>query len=149
MKTKTTCWICAVLLLVLIVLQFIPFWHYGEPEKATSINGYVWMPTDHTDLEKWLASEAEGANVTAGHLVLMPLLVLVLGVAAIILCFVQSDNVYSLLAPGVAGCIGAIGYLKEAALHLGSNWGIHLTLCIVIVLLAAGGFICGIRERKQ
>lgn len=149
MKVKTSCRICAALLLLLIVLQFTPFWHLGEPEKSVSLNGYVWMPTDHKDLENWLASEAEGANVTAGHLVAMPLLVLVLGVATIILCIMQSDNVYSLLAPCAAGCIGMIGYLKEAALHLGSNWGVHLALCIVIMLLAVWGFICGIREGKQ
>lgn len=148
MKTRTTNWICSVLLIILIVLQFMPFWHYGDPEKATSINGYVWMPTDHTDLEKWLSTEAEGASVSAGHLVLMPMLVFVLGVVAVILSIMYSNHVYSLLAPATAGCIGAIGYLKDAAFRLGSNWGVHSVLCIVIALLAIYGFISGLKETK-
>ena len=33
--------LCAVLMAILLVLQFVPFWHYGEAGENCSIGGYV------------------------------------------------------------------------------------------------------------
>ena len=60
--------VCSVLMLAILVLMFVPFWSYVgeneetfEPEtRTTSINGYLWFPSDHKGIEDMFNEPIEG-----------------------------------------------------------------------------------------
>jgi len=59
-RTSACNLICALLMIILLVLHFAPFWTYGENGETASIQGYVWFPTDHGALEKYI--QARGSE---------------------------------------------------------------------------------------
>ena len=145
LKTKMTCtrvisYICALLMLGILVTQFLPFWVYGDPAKSVSINGYVWFPDKHTALSKMLQSfflEPVKVKLVVNSIVSTSVLVLVASaLSAVVLVFKSKDALYSLL-PLATGAIGAYQYLGNGLFQLGMNWQIHLVLCIVAMVVAA------------
>ncbi|MBQ8952614.1 MAG: hypothetical protein IJ048_00730 [Clostridia bacterium] len=147
-KTRLFNFICAALMLILLVLQFTPFWRYGDPEQTASIQGYVWMPSDHSALEKQLQADLDDSSFTVEHILAMPILVMILCAVGIVFCLIKSENAFISLLPAFAGLIGAWGYAAGAAFHQGGNWGLHLALCIIIFALGAISVAGGVRERK-
>lgn len=138
--------VSAALLIVLLVLQFTPFWHFdGETEQSSSIQSYVWFPDDHKELDSYL-TEACGENYSLNSIVAMPVLVLALGAVGVVLCAVKSNRWQVSMLPAACGLVGAWGYLSRAAYHLGSGWGFHLVLCIAVTILAAAAIALGLRE---
>ena len=57
-------YICVVLMLVILVFQFLPFWHYSTEEEsfATSIQTYIWFPGECRDLDDYLAEQTGNAH---------------------------------------------------------------------------------------
>ena len=49
-------YICVVLMLVILIFQFMPFWHYTDDEETfdTSIQSYVWFPGEYRELDDYL-----------------------------------------------------------------------------------------------
>lgn len=138
--------LCAVLALALLILQFTPFWHFeGEDEQSSSIQSYVWFPDSHKELDGYLSDEI-GANYTINDVVTMPALVLVLGAVGIVLCLVKSDKWPVSLLPAACGAVGVWGYLTGAAFRLGSGWGLHLALCIALLVIGALSVVSGLKD---
>lgn len=140
--------ICAVLMLVLLVLQFMPFWTYSDPATSVSIQGYIWFPGDHTGLDKAL-KESVSADYSINDVLLMPILTLVLGAVGIVLCLIQSDNPFVSLLPAACGLAGTWGYLTGAAFHVGSGWEFHLILCIALLALGLISLISLLSARQK
>lgn len=140
--------ICAVLMLVLLVLQFMPFWTYGDPATPVSIQGYIWFPGDHTGLDKAL-KESVSTDYSINDVLLMPILTLVLGAVGIVLCLIQSDNPFVSLLPAACGLAGTWGYLTGAAFHVGSGWEFHLILCIALLALGLISLISLLSARQK
>ena len=71
-------YICVVLMLVILVFQFLPFWHYSTEEEsfATSIQTYIWFPGERRDLDHYLAEQTGNEDIEAGQILGMPILVL-------------------------------------------------------------------------
>ena len=131
--------VCAVLMAVLLALQFVPFWTVEDSQ--VSISSYVWFPGEHKDLEGQLTAQVEG--YTLSGMVPMPILLLVLSAAGVVLCIVKRDNALSALVPAACGVIGTIGYLTQPAFRLGSGWELHCLAsaamaCVAAVTLTAG-----------
>ncbi|MBR5547182.1 MAG: hypothetical protein IKU70_09435 [Clostridia bacterium] len=139
--------ICAVLMAILLVLQFVPFWHYGEAGESCSISGYIWFPSDHKELESWLISQAEDHDLNS--FVGMPILVLVLSVVGSIFCLLKADQNWVGLFPLACGAAGAVAYLTIPALRLGVGWTWHLLLCIVLAVLGGYGLMQQVKEMKS
>jgi len=141
--------ICAVLLLILLVFQFTPFWHYGEDASiATSINGYIWFPTENTQLENYL-KEQLNSDFSVESILAMPIIVLLAGAIGFVLCLIKADNPIVSLLPAAAGAVGVWGYLTKGAFKLGANWQIHLILCFAILVIALVSLISGLKDIKQ
>lgn len=143
---KTVGWnvLCAVLMAILLVMQFTPFWQYGETGESSSISAYVWFPNDNGDVESWLESQIEDFNIN--DVILTPILVLLLGGLGVVICLLKRDSRMAALLPTACGAAGAVGYLGNAALRLGNGWAFHLLLCIAI---AAAGVLCLINAKKE
>lgn len=134
--------LCAILMLVLLVLQFLPFWSYGDPTVSVSIQEYIWFPSDHTGLDKELTSLVS-ADYSINDVLLMPILTLVLGAVGIVMCIFKSSNSYMSLIPTGCGLVGAFGYLTGAAFQVGSGWMLHCVVCLLLVCAGLAGFLSG------
>lgn len=139
--------VCAVLMIVLLVVQFTPFWHYGEAGESCSISSYVWFPSDHKELETWLG-EQDGAH-DLNSFVGMPILILVLSAAGAVICLIKPDKGASALLPAVCGAAGMIGYLTTPALKLGAGWAWHLLICVALLALGVYGIVQWAKELKN
>ena len=132
-KSKICNIICILLMGALLVLHFMPFWSYDG--MSTSIQSYVWFPTDHAALESYIAGQV-GGEYNINSIILMPVIVIVATVVGIVLCLSMSDNFFVGLVPLGCGLVGAWGYLTKAAFQLGTNWGLHLAVCIAMIAVA-------------
>lgn len=81
----------ALLMVVMLILQFTPFWHFGESGAQTaSISSYVWFPDNHTDLNAYLKTVEEGHWVNSIVIVAVPMLLLC--AIGTVLCLRASDS---------------------------------------------------------
>jgi len=148
-RTSVCNLIAAVLLVSLLVLQFMPFWQFGEnQEMSASIQGYIWFPTDHKDLEAYFEQET-GAKHDINSVLLMPILVLVLGAVGVVLCLMKNDRLWAAAFPTACGAVGLWGYLATAVIKLGVNWGLHLIVCLALVAIGVATFYLGYKDMKN
>lgn len=146
MKKSKICNItCIILMAVILILQFMPFWSYDG--MSTSIQAYIWYPSDHAPLETYLAGEIDG--YTINNILIMPILVLVTSVAGIVLCLIKSGEPWSGLLPLVCGIAGLWGYLFKPAYRLGGNWVLHLIVCIALAVVAALRIYFQVKEEAK
>ena len=132
-KTKVFNYVCAGLTLILLVLQFTPFWNYNG--QTASINGYVWLNPQDTEIAGWFTSQL-GATVNVNSVVITSVLVLLLGAAGVVLCIMKSDIGLMALLPAAAGLSGIYAFALKPVFRLGSTWIIQLVLCIAILAVA-------------
>lgn len=130
-RTTTLNIVSSVIMLVLVVMLFTPYWHYGDGQ-SNSINGYVWMPTECRDLETYF-EESLGEPVDLNRFISVPILLLVLGVGGIALNILKSYSAWTCLLSIPYGLIGIFGFLCDDALRLGSIWPLHLVLYIAVL----------------
>lgn len=136
-RVNIGCIMCMGMMLMLLVLQFAPFWTYGEAGDMTaSISRYVWMPTQVKELETSLQATL-GSDFDVSQMVLCPIIVLVGAAAGAVLCLIKQDSIITPVVAVVTGLGGMIGYLSQPALRMGIGWGVHLALCIMILLTGA------------
>ena len=138
MKNKTrlikTCNIlCAVLMLVLLVCQFLPFWSANG--DTASIQGYLWFPDTHSALTQYFQAET-GSDSVPNDIAIMPILVLAAGVLGVVMCLWRSDKTWTAIFPLICGIAGIWGYLTKPAYQMGTLWVLHLILCIVMTVVA-------------
>jgi len=128
--------VCALLMLVLLAMQFLPYWTYGEEGTLqASIGQYVWFPGEYKELDTHLGEQlGKGYDIT--QMVTGPILVLVLSAVGAVLCLVKAGARATALLPMGCGAAGIVTYACTAALRLGSLWWVHL-------LLAAAILVCG------
>lgn len=138
---------CALVMLVLLVLQFMPFWTYGEPAQSVSIQEYIWFPGNHTGLDKVMQATLY-SDYKIDDILLMPILTLVLGAAGIVLCIFKADNPFVSLLPTACGAVSALGYLTHSAFQTGSNWTLHLLVCIILFVLGLVSLITTFKSKK-
>lgn len=126
-RTKTVHYVCAALLLILLVMQFTPFWSIDS--GSVSIGGYIWFPSDHTDLTSHL-QDTLGADFTINNILAPCLLMLVLSAVGAVMSVIKAATVIPSLLSAACGVSGFIGFLTTPALRLGTMWWFQLILCV-------------------
>ncbi len=143
--------IASVLMLAMIVMLFVPYWQTGT--KSVSINGYTWMPDDQPELQEYFVADAiekgllevydptdyvveDEAKTLVNGIVTAPVMILLLGVLAVVMCFVKSKGVYTCLIALVLGSIGGYRFLNNPQLALGS---LHMVFVALLFATAAVG----------
>lgn len=129
-RLRTFNLIVAVLIVVLNILTFLPFWRCGG--ESVSINGYVWTPTEHSSLETAMAEEL-GEKIDINEIVRMPALMVLPGWIGLALCLIKSDSPLQMIATLPFGVLGLIGYLGCDALRLGSFWWLMAALSAAVI----------------
>lgn len=142
---------CAVLMLILLVLQFMPFWTVETEEGANSVSiqSFIWFPGDHGDLEDSLGATLGNEEFSVNDVLGMPILVLVAGAAGVVLCLIKSGSGFASILPAICGVAGVWGFLAKPAFRLGSTWQIQLALSAVILVLAIVSIAAMIREARR
>ena len=141
--------LCAILMVILLAMQFMPYWHMEEKEKSVSIQGFTWFPTDNQDLESFIREETGEADFGVTRIIGMPILELFLCAIGAVLCCCKSSNPLMLIFPTAAGLFGLWGYLTKPAFRLGGSWAFHLILCIILLILGAAGLVYGLKDRVK
>lgn len=129
--------LCALVMAVLVVLQFVPFWHVDG--EGISTMGYLGFPDDHNNLSSWLNSSIAG-GFSINQIVGWVFFGTVACIVGVILCVKFRENAPSALMSAVAGIIGILFCVTEPAFRMGSLWGLHLVLYILLLGLAAAVF---------
>lgn len=142
--TRVISFVCALLMLGILVTQFLPFWTYGDPAETVSINGYVWFPGKHAKLSAQLSGVLRSTynvmvknNLVPNNLVSTSIILLVGAALSALILVIKSDKKWTALLPFATGIIGIVQYLGNVLFQTGMNWQIHLAVCIAAVALAA------------
>lgn len=148
---RITNYICAVLMLAVLALQFLPFWNctdcktHIDEDRMVSIAEYVWLPEHHkpiskdmTDLYKSLYGEnivdeygkpyKFDADVIATELVIA----FFVGILYPVVSLIFSRKALPLLLPLLGGIATVLAFMWSPALQIGQNW-------IVNVIVAGSG----------
>lgn len=144
-----TTWIAiavSVLMLVLVVLQFLPYWSYqGE---SVSIAGYVWRPHEHstfTDLFKSYFGKKFRITLMFG----LPMaLTLAANLVGCVLCTVKSSKPAAYLAPVASGILGVYVLLTAQPYRLSGLWLPSLILYALVLILGFVGILLAVRKPK-
>lgn len=131
-------YLCALLLLVMIATQFLPFW--SVEGQSVSISSYVWVPENYKSLTAGLRDQVGNEDFTAGDLVLTNLGIMLLSIAGIVFCLSAADKFWPLLISAAAGLVAIFGYSSQTALHFGGYWGMHLIPAALVLALS----VCGV-----
>lgn len=156
---KLVAFASALLLLVLLILQFMPFWQYpgtietenpetGKKEKQeamleTSIQNYVWFPEDNKDCTKYLESAPNEDNFACGNIVLFPALTLILALACVVCTIIKPDHQFLFIFPLAAGALGVWSLMKQPVFALGNTtlYVVQMVISAVLVVLGFAGII--------
>lgn len=142
-----TTWIgiaVSVLMLVLVVLQFLPYWSYqGE---SASIAGYVWRPHKYgtfTDLFKSYFGKKFRITLMFG----LPMaLTLAANLVGSVLCILKASKPAAFLVPAVSGILGIYGLLTQQPYRLGGLWLPSLILYALVLVLGIVGIVLAARR---
>ena len=138
--------ICTVLMVILLVLQFMPFWSYGD--QSNSIQGYIWFPTECDELEDYFV-ENVGSDYSVNDVVVMPITTLFATVGTVVLFVFFKERIFTAIVPAICGVVGIYGYLSKPIYQLGAGWGFHVVLCVAITVAAVLAMVNGLLTYKK
>lgn len=138
---KTVNWICALLMAILLILQFTPFWNVDG--EGISLLGYWGFPDDHSNLTSWLDDTLGGFNIN--EIVFWILFVVILCVAGLIVCMKNSDKHMALLLPAGVGLLGILFCICEPSFRLGQMWVLHLILYLALLALSVVSLVAHVK----
>ena len=139
-------YICAGLTMILIALQFLPFWGCyqcntcGEG-KIISINEYVWFANDHKSGLTSVLQDYYIPDFRAIDVVGTSVLVQLASLVAVAMCIIYSKRLIGSAFALVAGMSCVIGYLTQPAYQMGQMWQLHLVIGVLTLLTALGIYL--------
>lgn len=137
-------YITAALALVLIVLQFIPFWGCYQCKtcgegKIISINEYVWMANEHKTGLTSILKTYYIPGFAAMDVVATSFLIQLAGIAAIVFAFVTPKKLTALWLGLISGLSCVLGYLLQPAYQMGQLWQLHIGVGAALILAVLTG----------
>ena len=130
-------YLCLALMLVLLVLQFAPFWSVDG--VGVSIGKYMWLPLNAdecTALTQQLSTQIAGFEINS--FVGTGLILQICFLFGPLLCLTSSDSPVSTIFPIIGSVTGLYSFLAVPVLRLGSTCMLQVLLCLA--LLVAAGF---------
>lgn len=162
--------LCAVLLIVMICLQFTPFWSYysftndkgkekgsivefeGSELITRCISEYVWMPTSYAGLKNAINEKLteqfpelipEGKDMVEANInahVGYSIAILAASLIGTALFLVKMNKSKVSLLAIIAGLLTVVGYLHDYVLRVGETTAWTINFALGFVILAAGVF---------
>lgn len=147
---------CAVLMLVLLILQFLPgYWTaqktLPEPDgtfktESPSLQLYMWAPTEFTAVDKSLDKQFE-KSLVMNDAVMMPVVTLIAGVLTIFFTIFKLEKKWVAILPAIGGGFGVCGYLLYPVFQMNSMWIIHLIVSALIFVIGLGAVVYSVVAR--
>lgn len=152
---------CLLLVVILIALQFLPFWTFTgkeSGEQTMSIASYIWFPNDVAQNEfedmvkvEVLEDPAMTDHKVVNEIVMLPAIAFGLCAAAFAVILLKRK---SAVAPAVITIIAALASLLSYLLNpvlkaYTDNWLIHLIVTIVVLLIAVATLVGNTRNSKK
>ena len=136
--------VCAAIMLAILVMMFVPYWSYtgrnedtfAPEDRTVSINGYLWFPSDHSELETAFNEGNTGDDIDANKIAFpigMQILFAGFGIA---LCLWKPKVTAVGALPIATGLFGIYGYAFVSALRMTSPalWIINLVLSVAALV---------------
>lgn len=168
----------ALVMLAIIVLMFVPFWNYTgtnedtfQPEeRVTSINGYLWFPSDHSGIEDVFNDYEEGGinslyelspmnydengyleDIDANKIAFPIGLQILFGAFGIVACIWKPKTTFFAVLPILCGLVGIYGYLVVPALRMGTSaiWIASLVLSVLAIVVGALRIVFGFKFKDE
>lgn len=136
-RVNIGCFVCAFLLLIMLILQFVPFWHYEG--GAASISTYLWFSTKNVAVTSMLKA-ALGKTFEVGQIVIGCIAVLASTLAGLVTCIFGQKSIGAPMTAILAGVVGIAAYLLVPALQQGAFWYVHLAVSVLITAMGAVTF---------
>lgn len=157
---KVICsFVCAALMLAILAMMFVPYWNYVgtnedtfEPEDRTvSINGYLWFPSDHSELETAFNEGNTGEAIDANNIALPIGMQILFGAFALVLCLLKPKVTAVGALPVACGAFGIFGYLCVSALRMTSPalWITNLVLSVLAVVAGVMMIVFGCMYKEE
>ncbi len=142
---KILSFVVAVLMLVLLILQYQPFWTVGK--ETVSIAEFIWRPKEHKDFTKYFENFYSDVLHTSvkfsmNHINIAHISIFVCCIVGMILCCARPGKWIFYLLPIYGGIAGACGYAQSFIYQLGQNWVLHMILCILVAIVGGVGMVC-------
>lgn len=156
--------LAALLMVALVVMMFMPYWHYTatesvretqvvdgktktvskrvEVEKATSMNEYVWFPNDYKPLQNALKAEMDIKKLEVTPTVLQPVVMLLFSVVGAAFCLIRPSSKVAAFLPALVGAFGIWGFAAhEIYRTMNTMWTPMLVICCLLFVLGVVGMI--------
>ena len=128
-------YICIVLMILLLVTQFLPFFECTDCEDGSaSVSDYVWFPDHHKDITKGVMRDLYGREYEIAQVILPNIAILASCVLGIIFILKSGANPWVSLIPFAGSAIAVFGYLTTAGLQIGQNWILHLGAAALVMV---------------
>ena len=128
-------YICIVLMLLLLVTQFLPFFECpGCESGTTSVSDYVWFPDHHKEITKGVMKDLYGREYEVAQVILPNIAILVSCVLGIIFILKSGANPWISPIPFAGSAIAVFGYLTTIGLQIGQNWILHLGAAALVLI---------------
>jgi len=128
LKVRVLNYICAAVALVLLVLQFMPFW------SNISIQAFTWFPDHFTDLRAYFDSLGEGffsLNVFG----IFNSFVFLFGILGVFFCVFKAKNSLMPIVTAACGVIASAAYQSVGVLQLAPSLNsLHLTFSEILLV---------------
>ena len=144
--TQILSWVCVLMLLAMIVMTFLPYWSCEVTERVdgekitytqvSSISEFSWFPREHEDLQE-LFEDNTGMELNVNDEVTMPVLLLLLGVAAAAFALVAPRSIIGPAAATLLGGFSTYTYLTSVFLGTGATWSANLAVSIAATAVGA------------
>lgn len=160
--TRVLNYVCAILMLAILVLQFMPFWNcsdcksHKETDKMVSIAEYVWLPEQHkpitndmTDLFKSIYGEnivdekGKPFKFDVSQISTQLIVAFFCGILAPVAALLFSKKTMPLLIPLVGSVATLMIFLMSPVMQVGQNWIISVIVAGVCTAVSAVGTVVG------
>ena len=143
---KFCCVLCAILMLTVLILQYIPYWTYSD--GSASIADYVWWPEHHKALTKEFRNDF-GRDYAVQQIVLMPVTILVTTILGVVVCVLKPGKIGAFILPLITGAMGLYGFLTVPVFSLGSTYIVQIVASAVLLVVAIIGGVFSILNKRS
>jgi len=123
-------YVTVALMLVLFLLQFLPFYSSADGSDVVSMQGYVWWPLEHKDVTK-VFTDAYGRDWDAAQMVLMPVLVLVCACVGAFFELKNPKKLWPCTFPLIGSGSAVFFYLTNPIYQMNGIWVLQFAVAVL------------------
>lgn len=144
-RTKKCSYVCAILTVILLILQFVPFWSFEG--DTLSISGYVWLDSSNPQFAQYVLHNT-GAEANVNPVIFMSVFIILFGILGAAAGFWKPKNGYVTLVADIAALAGIVFFIADPMLRLSFMWIIQFIVCIAILVFSVLAIVFESKAKK-